>query len=100
MRALLFSIDRLEFAGGGQALLAGRCCRDLMKTGDEARLLVLREEDGRFEKSEPILMRFPEFEVYGMKLRELEPGLTAGVLIPNEVATGLRFGWYLKGENS
>jgi hypothetical protein len=46
------------------------------------------------------MIRFPEFEFYGRKIHELEPGLTAGVIIPNDVATGLRLGWYLKGENA
>ena len=81
-------------------MLAGRCCRDPFKTGDEARLMVFREADGRFERAEPILIRFPEFEFYGRRVRELHSSHTAGVLIPNEAATGLRLGWFLKGENA
>jgi hypothetical protein len=100
MRDLLFSIDRIEFVGGGQTMLAGRCCRDPIRAGDEARFLVFREEDGRFEKFEPILVRFQEFQLYGKEVREVPSGYTAGALLPNEMTTGLRFGWYLKGENA
>jgi hypothetical protein len=100
MRNLLFTIDRLEFVGGGKALLAGRCCKDPIKKGDEAQFMILEAQDGRSEKSEPISLLFPEFEFYGKKIDELDSGHTAGIYIPIDVATGLRFGWLLKGKNA
>lgn len=100
MRGLLFSIDRIETAEGGEALVVGSCCCDLMKAGDQAHLIVFRTDDGRFERSEPITVQFSQFEVHGRLARELEPGQTAGIRLPYDVARGLRFGWYLLGENA
>lgn len=99
MRGLLFCVERLETLERGQALLVGRCCCDAIKAGDEAQVMVLRDDKGRFGQSEPLTLQFPGFEMFGLTVRELAPEQTAGVRVPLEVARGLRFGWYLMGEN-
>lgn len=100
---MLFSLDRLEFQGGGKAFVAGRCCGDLMKIGDRAQRMVQLSTGDRGDTtviaSEPVSVTMPEFLVYNHKLDSLEPGLTAGLLLSVEAARGLRLGWYLEGEN-
>jgi hypothetical protein len=99
MRRLLFSLDRLEFQGGGKALVAGRCCGDPMKAGDRAQIMVQLSVGETVVASEPVSITMPEFLVYNQNLDTLESGLTAGLLLSVEAARGLRLGWYLKGEN-
>lgn len=99
MRQILFSLDRLEFQGGGKALVGGCCCGDSMKTGDRAQLMVQLGVGGEIIASEPVSVTMPEFLVYNHKLDSLDSGLTAGLLLSVDVARGLRLSWYLKGEN-
>jgi hypothetical protein len=104
MRQLLFSLDRLEFQGSGKALVVGRCCGDPMKTGDQAQLMVRLSVGGRVETSivasEPFSVSMPLFLVHDRKLDTLDSGYVAGLVLSVEVATGLRLGWYLKGQNA
>ena len=44
-------------------------------------------------------MTTTEFLSYDRKWDALDSGYTAGLLLSIEVATGLRLGWYPKGEN-
>lgn len=100
MRQLLFSIERLAFQGGGKTLVAGRCCRDPIKDGDVAQFMVYCKEDGSFSKPEAVSVVFHGFELYGKKVDAIESGYTAGILVPDKSATGLRLGWFLKGQNA
>ncbi len=104
MRQMLFSLDRMEFQGGGKALVAGRCCGDPMKTGDRAQLMVLLSIGERGESSvvasEPVSVTMPEFLCFNHKLDTLDSGYTAGIMLSVEEAIGLRLGWYLKGQNA
>ena len=99
MRLLLFSIDRLELVGNGEALLGGRCCADDMLPGDTATEMVLRTESGQFTCAEVVDVRFDTMNLYGKPTDHISSGLTARVTVPVSTATGLRLGWYLRGQN-
>jgi hypothetical protein len=102
MRELLFSIDRLEFIGDGKALVGRRCSRDMMKTGDQVRSMVRLSAAAHGDKIlevEPVYFTLPPFQMYGKELEAIEPGCVAGIILSVQAATGLRLGWYLRGEN-
>ncbi len=40
MRELLFSIEKLELIGNGDAVVGGRCCRDVIEPGMTAALIL------------------------------------------------------------
>jgi len=62
--------------------------------------MVHRNEDGSFSNEEAVSIIFQQFELYGHPVDTIESGYTAGILVPDAAAIGLRLGWFLKGENS
>jgi hypothetical protein len=102
MRHLLFSIDRLEFSGGGRALVCGRNCGDNLKTGDRVTAMVRMADSYDVKQvleTEPIAFTMPLFLVWSVEMDTLEAGYSAGIYLDARVATGLRLGWFLVGEN-
>ena len=104
MRQLHFAISRLEYSGPiGKALVVGRNCRDIMKVGDRVTAMVRMGDDfdnaNRVIATEPVALTMPVFHVFDREMDTLGPGYVGGIYLDTSVATGLRLGWYLVGEN-
>ena len=82
MRLLLFSIDRLELVGNGEALLGGRCCADDMLPGDTATEMVLRTESGQFTCAEVVDVRFDTMNLYGKPTDQPDTAPNGGPAMP------------------
>lgn len=100
MRELLFSISKLELIGQGEALVGGRCCGDMIYQGDAATRMVLLELGERVLVSREILIQFRRIQMYGREVDRIEPGWTAGIVIPDVLAADLKLTWTLAGENA
>jgi hypothetical protein len=76
MRKLLFSLDRLEFAGNAEVFIAGRCCSDDIKEGDKAQFMAFQEDDGSMKRHEEVSIVFKGFVMYGKLVDTVYSGYT------------------------
>ena len=93
MRTLSFTVDRIEFAGSGKFMVAGRNCQDELRRGD---CLRVRDKNGAESVAEFCIN---EITWYGRNAKAVGSGHTAGLFFPNELAACVRLGDELCGQN-
>jgi hypothetical protein len=93
MRTLLFTVERLEFVGSGNFMLAGRNCEDELRRGDRLRV---RDKTGL-----PSMAEFcvDEITFYNRIVETVSHGHTAGLLFPAILAACVRLGDELYGQS-
>jgi len=57
------------------------------------------EEEGVYRQREEVSFEIVRILTYGKYVESLSHGMTAGLIVPVKVATGLRLGWHLFGQN-
>jgi len=91
MRSILFTVDRLEFVGSDQFMVAGRNCRDELRRGDRLSLI----KGCSTEQTEVLV---DQIKMYDRIVGEVAHGHTAGLLFSNNLAAHFRLGSELHGE--
>lgn len=92
MRTLCFTVERIEFVGAGKFMIAGRNCRDELRRGDRLRV---HDKSGVRSEAEFCV---DEITWYNRIVGTIDPGHTAGLFFPNELATQVRIGDELLGQ--
>ncbi len=57
------------------------------------------DEEGVSRRREEVSFQITHIRFYGKAVEVLDTGMTAGLTVTVGIATGLRFGWHLFGEN-
>jgi hypothetical protein len=104
MRKFSFSIEEVKFAGNREAMILGRCCGDEIRAGDKVSAMVLLScENGQ----ETIIIRelhpltvIRVSPTFGKEIGYIPKAYSGGFMVNANDAVGLRFGWYLEGENA
>jgi hypothetical protein len=93
MRTFIFTVERLEFVGGGKFLLGGRNCKDVLRRGDR---LHVRNKSEALKDAEFCV---DEILFYNHTVETVDPGHTAGLFFSNELACHVRLGDELYGQS-
>ncbi|MFO1512506.1 MAG: hypothetical protein U1F83_06260 [Verrucomicrobiota bacterium] len=91
MRTIQFIIGKLEYVGSKKFLAAGRNCLDDLRQGDRLKVAAICG-GGLIE------VTVNELTMYGRQVTSVPSGLTAGLILENEMAQHFHLGTELKGE--
>lgn len=101
VRMIEFSFEELLGYGKDEVKIAGRCCRDSIAVGDVFTLYYERDwsllpsDKIAYLNVQSVSLEVIEMLAYGRSLKEISPGLTAGITLRGQGKERLALGGFV-----